>query len=136
MRARMRPVPCCPARMKSPAQWVKVAAEHAQSGHAVCRKVRKGDHDTSIALPSIDVADKHIVLIDDIASSGGTLISAARLCLAHGATRVDAVVMHALFGEEEQRKLSAAGMTHIASTDSVMHASNAIALAPLLASAF
>ncbi len=118
------------------AQWVKVAAESAQSDYAVCQKVRHGDHDTSIALPSIDVTGRHIVLIDDIASSGGTLISAARLCLAKGARRVDAVVVHALFGENVQHKLTAAGISNVTSTDSVPHISNQIPLAALLASAF
>ncbi len=117
-------------------EWVKVAAESAQSDYAVCNKVRNGDHDTDIALPSIDITGKHIVLIDDIVSSGGTLISAAHRCLDEGASRVDAVVVHALFGEAVQRKLSAAGITNVVSTDSVVHASNAIRLAPLLASAF
>jgi ribose-phosphate pyrophosphokinase len=77
---------------------------------------------------------RHVILIDDIASSGGTLMSDARACLASGAAQVDAIVVHALFGDEVSRKLHDSGIAHVWSTDSVVHPSNSISLAPLIAS--
>jgi ribose-phosphate pyrophosphokinase len=77
---------------------------------------------------------RHVILIDDIASSGGTLMSAARACLAAGAAQVDAIAVHALFGDDVARQLRDSGIAHVWSTDSVVHPSNAISLAPLIAS--
>lgn len=36
--------------------------------------------------------DAHIVLIDDVVTTGATLESAAKLCKKHGAKQVDALV--------------------------------------------
>lgn len=84
-------------------------------------------------IADIAVQGQHIILIDDIASSGGTLMSATRACLAGGARQVDAIVVHALFGDDVGRQLRASGITNIWSTDSVVHTTNAISLAPLIA---
>jgi ribose-phosphate pyrophosphokinase len=117
------------------AQWVGAAAAAAGCEFGVCQKVRHADRDTTVTLPNIDVRGAEVVLIDDIASSGGTLISAAKACLGAGASCVDAAVTHALFDEQVAAAMSAAGITNLWSTDSIAHPSNAIALAPLLASA-
>lgn len=44
-----------------------------------------------------DVKGKKVILVDDVATSGGTIIHAAELCLEKGATTVFAVVVHADF---------------------------------------
>jgi ribose-phosphate pyrophosphokinase len=44
-----------------------------------------------------DVDGKHAIIIDDICSSGGTLIEAAQLLKSKGATRVSAFITHGLF---------------------------------------
>jgi len=71
------------------AQWVKRAAQAHGLDHACCVKQRFGDHDVQIALPAIDLRGRAVVLIDDMASTGRTLIGAAQQCLAQGAASVD-----------------------------------------------
>lgn len=114
-------------------QWVSIAAVAAHLRFGVCRKTRHNDHDTTIEIADIAIKGQHIILVDDIVSSGGTLMSAARACLANGARQVDALVVHALFNDDIAHQLRASGITHIWSTDSVVHATNAISLAPLIA---
>jgi ribose-phosphate pyrophosphokinase len=114
-------------------QWVSVSAKAAHLRFGVCRKTRHSDHDTTVEIADIAVQGQHIILVDDIASSGGTLMSAAHACLAGGARQVDAIVVHALFGDDIGRQLCASGITNIWSTDSVVHTTNAISLAPLIA---
>ena len=115
------------------AQWVSVAAKAAGGRFGVCRKIRHADRDTSVVLPDIDLSGQQVVLIDDIASSGGTLMSAARACLAKGAGQVDALVVHALFDEAVTAQLRDAGIANVWSTDSVVHPTNTIPLARLIA---
>lgn len=114
-------------------QWVSVAAAAAHLRFGVCRKTRHSDHDTTVEIADIAVQGQHIILVDDIVSSGSTLMSAARACLAAEARQVDALVVHALFSDDVGQQLRGSGITHIWSTDSVVHTTNAISLAPLIA---
>jgi ribose-phosphate pyrophosphokinase len=74
-----------------------------------------------------------VVLLDDMASTGRTLIEAARLCFAAGADTVDVAVTHALFVGDALEALQAAGVRRVWSSDCVPHASNAVPVAGLLA---
>lgn len=115
-------------------QWVKAAAGGVLD-HAVCVKHRRGDHDVRIELPPVSLAGRHVVLLDDVASTGGTLVECARQALAAGATRVDAAVTHALLDAAAEARLAAAGITELISADTVPHPTNRIAVAGLIAAA-
>lgn len=117
------------------AQWVESAARAQRLEHAVCSKVRHGDTRVEIALPVVEVRDRAIVLLDDVASSGHTLAAAARLLLAAGARSVDVAVTHALFAGDALQVMAEAGIGEVWSTDCIAHPSNAVPMAPLLAEA-
>lgn len=117
------------------AQWVERAAAARGLEHAVCVKQRFGDHEVDIAMPAVDVQGRAVVLLDDMASTGRTLIGAARQCLALGAASVDVAVAHALFVGDALPALRDAGVRHVWSTDCVPHTSNAVSVVPLLAEA-
>ncbi len=116
-------------------QWVRLAADGAGLDHAVCRKQRHGDRDVEVTLPEVDVRGRAVVLLDDVASTGRTLIAAAQGAVAMGAASVDAAVTHALFVGDAVAVLHAAGVGRIWSSDSVPHPSNAVPVSPLLAEA-
>lgn len=115
-------------------QWVKAAAGN-QFDYGVCSKDRQGDDDVRIALPSLPLAGRHVVIMDDVASTGGTLIECARLALQAGATRVDAAVTHALLDDRSLERLKAAGIRDLISADTVAHPSNCVSVAGLIAGA-
>lgn len=116
-------------------QWVRAAAQAQGLDHAVCRKSRHGDHDVDVSLPDTAVAGRAVVLLDDVASTGRTLVAAARGALARGAATVDVAVTHALFIGDALAQVQAAGVRHVWSSDCVPHASNAVSVVPLLAQA-
>ena len=116
-------------------QWITAAARQHQMDHGVCRKIRYGDRQVEISLPDVQVTDRHVVLLDDIASSGHTLAQAARLLLQSGARAVDVAVTHALFSGDALSVVRDAGVGRIWSTDGVPHESNSVSIAPLLAEA-
>jgi len=117
------------------AQWVRRAAEAHGLDHAVCRKQRHGDRDVEVALPAVPVQGRAVVLFDDVASTGRTLVMAARGALAAGAASVDVAVTHGLFVGDALSALRAAGVRHVWSSDCVPHASNAVSVVPLLGAA-
>lgn len=115
------------------AQWVQAAAGPLGLDHAVCLKQRRGDHDVSVATPGVDLQGRAVVLLDDVASTGRTLVAAAEVARSGGAASVDVAVTHALFVGDALAQLREAGVRHIWSTDAVPHESNCVPVAPLLA---
>ena len=117
------------------AQWVEAIAERISAPWAVMEKTRRGDYDVSVELPDLSGhAACTPVLVDDIASSGRTLIAAAELLAKLGMARPICAVVHALFAGDAYPRLQAVA-ARVVSCDSVPHPSNAIPLAPLVAAA-
>lgn len=115
------------------APWVEAAARAGGLQGAVANKQRRDDHSVAVTLPDLDVRGRTVVLVDDIASTGCTLARAAAALYAQGAAEVHALVTHALFVEDAERRLIDAGIRSLHSSDSITHASNTIPLAGLLA---
>ena len=116
-------------------QWVQAAAQAHGLDHAVCHKVRRGDREVQVELRGADVRGRAVVLMDDVASTGRTLVAAARGALAQGASSVDVAVTHGLFIGDALAQVHAAGVRHVWSSDCVPHATNAVSVVPLLAAA-
>ncbi|MFT3856869.1 MAG: ribose-phosphate diphosphokinase [Aquabacterium sp.] len=116
-------------------QWIETAAGAQGFDFGVCTKERHGDHEVEIVLPELDFTGRHVVLLDDVASSGRTLAVACRQILAKQAATVDVAVTHALFAGDALDVIRAAGVRHVWSTDCIAHDSNAIEMAPMLADA-
>jgi ribose-phosphate pyrophosphokinase len=116
--------------------WVSDLAARLRLQHTVARKIRHGDRSVDITFADAALlAGRPALLVDDIVSSGGTLMVAARTLRAIGATGIDAVVTHALFPAAMMDAFRDAGIRSIRSTDSVPHPTNAIALDDVLAAA-
>lgn len=116
-------------------QWVRAAGAATCLEGFVCRKTRRGDRDVAIELPDVDITGCDVVLIDDVASTGHTLVQAAQALRARGVGTIDVAVVHALFGGDALARLAAAGVGRVWSTDAVPHSSNVVTVAPLLARA-
>ena len=116
-------------------QWVSAIAARIGAPYGVLRKVRHGDRNVEIELPDLSKwSGLQPVLVDDIASSGHTLIVAARKLPLQGFSRPDVAVVHGIFaGDSYQHLAPLCG--RIVSTDSVTHPTNAIGLASLISEA-
>jgi ribose-phosphate pyrophosphokinase len=116
--------------------WVGDLAGRLGLAHAVARKTRRSDRSVEIAFADPKLfAGRPALLVDDIVSSGGTLLTCAQALVAAGASSIDAIVTHALFPPELSSEFLRAGIRSIRSTHSVPHPSNAIALDAILVDA-
>jgi ribose-phosphate pyrophosphokinase len=113
-------------------QWVSAVAARAGAPHVVLSKRRFGDRQVEIAMPDLDAwKGRRPVLIDDIVSSGRTMIEAARQLVRRGMAKPFCLAVHALFAEQSYAELSALAEA-VVSTDTVPHPSNAVSVAGLL----
>lgn len=116
--------------------WVRDLAHRLKTDYAVALKTRHGDRSVEMSFVNQNMfAGRPVVLVDDIVSSGGTILACTKALLAAGARSVDAVVTHALFPREAAGAFMAAGLRSIRSTHSVPHPTNAIRLDTIFADA-
>jgi ribose-phosphate pyrophosphokinase len=116
--------------------WTEEIAGLLNAPLTVLAKTRRADREVFIAIdPVASIEGRVAYLIDDIASTGNTLATAARALVRRGAARIEAIVVHALCSADDVAQMRMAGVARFRSTDTVAHSSNEIAIAPLLASA-
>ncbi|XP_024990985.1 ribose-phosphate pyrophosphokinase 4-like [Cynara cardunculus var. scolymus] len=72
---------------------------HKQLQHfpvIICAKVREGDQ-RIVRIKEGDPKGRHVVIVDDLVQSGGTLIECQKVLAKHGAKKVSAYVTHGVF---------------------------------------
>ena len=115
-------------------QWVKEVAGNFP--YVILDKVRHGDQQVEITWPELThVLDKTPVLVDDIISSGVTMIQALEHLKAHKFKDAICMTVHPIFAGASYQAIQALGVLKIISTNSIEHPSNQLNLAPLLAEA-
>jgi ribose-phosphate pyrophosphokinase len=116
--------------------WVSDLAARLGIEFAVARKTRHSDRSVEIEFSDPGMfKGRPVLLVDDIVSSGGTLVTCAKVLVAAGAKTIDAMITHALFPAEFGEEFVRAGIRSIRSTYSVPHPTNAIILDDLFVTA-
>ncbi|MDX8477935.1 ribose-phosphate pyrophosphokinase [Mesorhizobium sp. VK24D] len=116
-------------------QWVAAVAGMVGAPYRVLRKERRGDRDVRISVPDLHLfSDRVPVLIDDIVSSGRTMMETARHLREQHLPPVVCVAVHALLSTESYRSLKDIASA-VVTTNAVPHPSNAIDLTPIIADA-
>jgi ribose-phosphate pyrophosphokinase len=117
-------------------QWVAKVAQMAGRPYEVLTKVRSGDRLVDVSVPQSDeLLHGTPVVLDDIASSGHTMIRAIERLRAAGTKPPVCVIIHAVFAGSAYQDILAADAARVVTTDSIPHKSNAISLVDPLAAA-
>jgi ribose-phosphate pyrophosphokinase len=91
-------------------QWVSEVARDTNAPYTVLQKVRHGDRDVEVAIKDRDYLSGRIpVLVDDIISSGRTMLEAVRVIVAAGRTRPICVAVHGIFADQADKLLAQEG---------------------------
>jgi ribose-phosphate pyrophosphokinase len=114
-------------------QWVAAVANDAGAPHSVLEKTRHGDRSVEIKLTDLDQWKGCTpILVDDIISSGRTMLEAVRLLSCQQWPAPVCIAVHGLFADEADVLLAQAG-ARVVTSNSVLHPTNGIDLTALLA---
>lgn len=115
-------------------QWVSHVAELAGAPFQVLSKIRHGDYEVEISLPEVERWQSHTpVLVDDIISSGKTMLETVRHLRKAGLKQPYCIAAHGLFSDSAFKELSE--VAHVITCNSVPHSSNHIDISTALATA-
>lgn len=117
-------------------QWVAAIAQAARAPWIVLEKRRHGDRDVEVAVPPMDRwSGRTPVLVDDIVSTGRTMIETIGHSAFAAMQPPVCLAIHGLFAGSAYRELLEAGAARVATSNTVPHESNAIDICEPLAAA-
>ena len=114
-------------------QWVSEVAGIARVPFAIMEKKRFGDRDVQIEVPDLSHwKGRTLLLVDDMISTGRTLMVVAEQLRQQGFADVRALCVHALHDDNAATRMQAAGINAVLSCNTIVHASNAVDIADFL----
>jgi len=116
-------------------QWAFTAAKVFGSDHDVLEKKRLGPEKVEMTTRSLDVLGRDVLLIDDIISTGGTIIEASRILKGQGARRLIVACTHPILAHDALARIYESGAEIVVGTDTVPSPISYVSVAPLIADA-
>ncbi|AIY90938.1 ribose-phosphate diphosphokinase [Geoglobus acetivorans] len=110
---------------------VRVAAQVAGCDFDYLEKTRIDAENVVIQPKNLDVGGRKVVIVDDIISTGGTMVTAAKQ-LAGNAEGIEAACVHAVLASNALNKLYSAGISEVISTDTVERQISKLSAAELI----
>lgn len=115
-------------------QWVRDVARGANAPFIVLEKRRLSDTKVDISIPQLPLhSDRSPVLLDDIISTGHTMIAATKRLTELGAPPPVCIGVHGIFAGRAYEELAGAHVAAIATCNTIAHRTNAIDVHPLIA---
>ena len=94
-------------------------ARYLDVGFALIDKRRPAHNRAEVVHLVGDLKDRHVLIIDDMVDTAGTIISAAESAKENGARSITAIATHALFSGSARERLMRAPIEHIIVTDTI-----------------
>lgn len=117
-------------------QWVSEVADAVGCPSTVLSKVRSGDRDIAVSCPDLSAwTGMTPVLLDDIVSTGSTMIAAMRQVLDARMAAPVCIAVHPVFAGDALAAITAAGPARIVSCNTIDHPTNQIDLSRPIAAA-
>jgi ribose-phosphate pyrophosphokinase len=103
--------------------------------HDHLQKTRLSGDTVVIKTKNLDVTGRHVVLVDDMIATGGTMAESIRMLKAQGAIDVHLACVHPVLTRNATLRLFNAGVKDIIATDTLEKAESRLSVAPLIAEA-
>ncbi len=115
-------------------QWAKLAAERLETDYDVFEKKRLGDERVEVRPRKASAKGRDVLIVDDIISTGGTIVEASKILLSQGASKVTVACTHPILATGALEKILKAGVASVVGTDTVPSPISLVSVAPLIAS--
>lgn len=99
------------------------------------QKTRLSGDTVTIKTKNIDVSGRHVVLVDDMIATGGTMTESIKMLKDQGAVDVYLACVHPVLAKNAVLRLFNAGVKDIIATDTLEKAESILSVAPLIADA-
>ena len=116
-------------------QWASAAAKVIGADHDVLKKKRLGDEKVEITTRALAVHGRDVLLIDDIISTGGTIVEATKALKGQGARRIIVACTHPILAHDALARIYGSGAEIVVGTDTVPSPISYVSVAPLIAEA-
>lgn len=114
-------------------QWADEISREIGVEDTVLHKDRHSTRNVDVKVEKeISLKSKNVVIVDDIISTGNTMIKACREAKKRGAKTVNAIGVHGLFVEKGLGKMKRAGFDDIITVNTIEHETNKIDITPVL----
>jgi len=114
-------------------QWAKLAAEHLRTDFDVFTKTRLGDAKVEIRPRKSNANGRDVLIVDDIISTGGTIVEAVKILHGQGAKRIQVACTHPILAPGALEKIKESGVEDVIGTDAVPSPISVVSVAPLIA---
>ena len=94
-------------------------ARYRDVGVALIDKRRPAHNRAEVVHMVGHLKDRHVIIIDDMIDTAGTLLSASQSAMEHGAKSITAVATHGLFSEPARQSLLSAPIDKIIVTNTI-----------------
>lgn len=114
-------------------QWADKISARLGVEDTVLAKTRSTSRKVSVKVKKeISIKGKNVIIVDDIISTGNTMIKALKEAKKRGAKTVTAIGVHGLFVENAYVKMQKAGFDNIYTVNTIEHKSNKIDISKLI----
>lgn len=114
-------------------QWADKISARLGVEDTVLEKTRNTSRKVSVEVKKeITIKGKNVIIVDDIISTGNTMIKALKEAKKRGAKSVTAIGVHGLFVEKAYEKMKKAGFDNIYTVNTIEHKSNKIDITKLI----
>ncbi len=112
--------------------WAEIVANELDSEYALMRKIRIDAENVIVDSVPEEVVNKDVIIVDDIISTGGTVVQAVKALKAAGARRIYAACTHPALSNEALKMIYHAGIDGIVGTDTVLSPISHVSVADLI----
>ncbi len=110
---------------------VRRAAEIAGCEFDYLEKRRIDAENVEIAPKSLDIEGKEVAIVDDIISTGGTVITATKQLIGK-AKKIEATCVHGIFAFNALNRLFSSGVSEVKSTDTIESQVSALSVSDII----
>ncbi len=116
-------------------QWAKKAGETINADWDYMVKERLGSKEVEITPRELDVEGRDVMIVDDIISTGGTMMEAIEILKEHGARDVYACCTHPVLSDNALENIKESGAVEVIGTDTIGSEVSKVSVAPVIAEA-